>query len=225
MYRGTYVHARFILLTLTVLLCACQSRGDLRPAVPPGQVQDAGVRLALRMDAWYGEPPNLLDSVLPVHVTIENDSTHALRVRYSDLTFVGPILDYAPLPPYRLAGRTMIVKSRDPMLVPRFSGSGFRVAPQNYPNYPHREVWSGAWEDRPLFYELQYPKWKGPLPTVDMIELALPEGVLEPGGRVSGFLYFEKLRREAEGPVFEFDLIDAHSALTFGVIRIPFVQR
>jgi hypothetical protein len=213
------------ILPLTLLLCACQTRGDLRPAVPPGQQQDAGVRLALIMDAWYGDPPNLADAIVPVHVTIENQSPRSLRIRYSELTFVGPIFDYAPLPPYRLAGRTMTVKSPDPMLVPRFSSSGFRVAPQNYPNYPGREVWSGAWKDWPLFYELQYPKWTGALPTVDMIELALPEGVLEPGGRVSGFLYFETLHREAEDPVFEFDLVDARSFLTFGVIRIPFMQR
>jgi hypothetical protein len=55
-----------------------------------------------------------------------------------------------------------------------------------------------------------------------MLQRALPEGVVEPGGRVGGFLYFQRL--EGPGPfTFSVDLVDAKTGERLGVITIPFV--
>jgi hypothetical protein len=55
-----------------------------------------------------------------------------------------------------------------------------------------------------------------------MLDRALPDGVVEPGGRVGGFLYFQRLERP--GPfTFSVDLVDAKTGQRFGAITIPFV--
>jgi hypothetical protein len=62
-----------------------------------------------------------------------------------------------------------------------------------------------------------------PLPTEDMLAKGIPEGVLEPEGRISGFLYFEKLPENLDRITFEADLINARTGVTLGTMRIPFV--
>jgi hypothetical protein len=56
-----------------------------------------------------------------------------------------------------------------------------------------------------------------------MLAKGIPEGVLEPEGRISGFLYFEKLPDNLDRITFEADLINARTGVTLGTVRIPFV--
>jgi hypothetical protein len=49
---------------------------------------------------------------------------------------------------------------------------------------------------------------------------ALPEGVLEPGGRVTGFLYFEDIDvGKDDKATFVTDLVNASTGQTVGAIR------
>ena len=60
------------------------------------------------------------------------------------------------------------------------------------------------------------------LPTGAMVQKALPEGVLEPGGRVTGFLYFEDIDvGKDDRATFVTDLVNASGGETVGAIRIP----
>ena len=60
------------------------------------------------------------------------------------------------------------------------------------------------------------------LPTGDMVQKALPEGVLEAGGRVTGFLYFEDIDvGKDDTATFVTDLVNASNGETVGAIRIP----
>jgi hypothetical protein len=62
------------------------------------------------------------------------------------------------------------------------------------------------------------------LPTADMISMALPEGVLDPAGRITGFLYFEDVEDLDIASVdFTINLINADSGTQFGTVRLPFV--
>lgn len=221
-------------LASALALAGCASHGGLRPA--PGQQRAPddpgsavamadGVRMIVSTHAWDGDPPDLEQSVTPLHVTLENHSSHPLRIRYPELKLRSPALDYQPLPPAKLVDKQVTVRE-DPILVPRTETHNFRYAPYRYPNYsdaPGLRDRAHPWEDVPEFYTRQYAKWTVPLPTVDMIDRALPEGVLDPGGRVSGFLYFEHLRPGADQARFTFDLIDAQTALAFGTLRVRLV--
>jgi hypothetical protein len=56
-----------------------------------------------------------------------------------------------------------------------------------------------------------------------MLEKAIPEGVLESGGQLSGFVYFERLDKRLKRIEFKADLINARTGIKFGSIHIPFV--
>jgi hypothetical protein len=58
-----------------------------------------------------------------------------------------------------------------------------------------------------------------------MLEQALPEGVVESDGSVSGFLYFPAVGKREEQVTFEMKLVDAKTAETFGTARIPFLVK
>jgi hypothetical protein len=56
-----------------------------------------------------------------------------------------------------------------------------------------------------------------------MVQRALPEGVLEAGGRASGFVYFEPLDRDARTLTLAVQIVDAASGAVLGTAQIPFV--
>jgi hypothetical protein len=220
-----------LILTAALLAVGCAERA-VRPApdAPPlpgarnaASADVAGVRLRVESSAWHGTPPNLTRAVVPLRVSIENRSNHLLRVRYRDFAFRGPVLDYYPLPPQKLVDRDVTVKS-DPLLLPRAVGPGFHVPLAHYPNAPDSLFWDLPWEANPEFYRRQYAKWTVSLPTVDMIDQSLPEGVLDRGAQVDGFLYFEHFRSAAHRLRFTVELIDARTGLTFGTLSVPFVH-
>ena len=51
---------------------------------------------------------------------------------------------------------------------------------------------------------------------------ALPQGVVESGGEVSGFIYFEKVDPEERRVRFRLDLAEAEEGTIFGTATIPF---
>jgi hypothetical protein len=54
-----------------------------------------------------------------------------------------------------------------------------------------------------------------------MLAKGIPEGVLEPKGHISGFLYFDKLPENLERVTFEADLVNSQTGDLFGTVRIP----
>jgi hypothetical protein len=54
-----------------------------------------------------------------------------------------------------------------------------------------------------------------------MLNQALPEGVLQPGGHVSGFLYFHKLKESQGRVIFAQDVIEAETRERLATLRIP----
>ena len=59
-----------------------------------------------------------------------------------------------------------------------------------------------------------------------MVQKALPEGVLEPGGRMAGVLYFENVdigdvNGDDDMGRFSMDLVDASTTRAIGTISIP----
>jgi hypothetical protein len=90
------------------------------------------------------------------------------------------------------------------------------------PYYPGLPVWGGPWDYNPWFYDQFYGTWEPSLPSRDMLEQALPEGVIEPGGSAAGFLYFHRLKDT--GPVtFAAEVVDANTREALGSVRIPLV--
>jgi hypothetical protein len=219
---------RLLVCLAVALVDACAGERIL-PApgdqLVPGERQAAsalveGVRTIVQAGAWNGEPAGLPAQMTPLKVTIENSSQHPLRVRYNEFTLGSSAgFTYRALPPYKITG-----SNGEPALVPRFAYSGFLLAPYYYgPYFGGIPAWGYPWPYDSVYYDDLYGEWPVQLPTRDMRQAAIPEGVVQPGGTVSGFLYFPDLPRDVGGVTFHETLIDAATKAQFGDVRIPFV--
>jgi hypothetical protein len=104
-------------------------------------------------------------------------------------------------------------------VTPRFHGNRFYVAPHYsyfYPGYPY---WSAPFPYDPYFYGPY--SWPQTLPTSDMISQAIPEGVLQPNGRVDGFVYFQGISNREAAVSFDMQLVDAHANAPFARASVP----
>jgi hypothetical protein len=83
-------------------------------------------------------------------------------------------------------------------------------------------VWSGPFAYEPPDYGGFYARWPERLPTRDMLSEALPEGVVQDGGRVAGFVYFRRVTARESAVEFELTLADASDGKAFALVAIPF---
>jgi hypothetical protein len=98
----------------------------------------------------------------------------------------------------------------------------FFVAPHFADYYPGWGVWPGAYPFDPLYYDSLYAYWPEKLPTQDMLSQAMPEGAIQSGGRVSGFVYFQGVGNRESSVAFSMNLVDATGGQSSGQVNIPF---
>lgn len=221
-------------LAALALMAAC-AQPQLMPAeraqLVPGQplaavTQNAGVRMTVQAGAWSGYPDDLSSELTPLLVTIDNRSDQPVRVRYEDFSIAtGRGTHYTPLPPLRIQGSVTQTADTPVTVHPRFTHSRFYLAPwyvRHYPGLPH---WAHPWTYSPVYYDTYYPRWTVRLPTRDMLEMAIPEGVIEAGGSVSGFLYFPDLDSRVRQVDFQAQLIQGRDGQRMGALQLPFVVR
>ena len=186
-----------------------------------------GVRMTAETGAWEGLA-SVKTEVTPIRVTIENGSAAPLRLRYNEFALVGSDgRRYAALPPYGVEGEVdtpRLAGTYAPVTAPGFTYSGFRVAPYYGSLYPTLTAYNDPFHYDRVYYDRYYPAYRDiELPTQTMVREVLPEGVIDPGGRVSGFLYFERVDPASARVRFRADLADARTGEQFGEITIPFV--
>lgn len=219
----------------------CIPETQLRPTSEAQSVQGdadaaraeaAGVVLVADGTAWKGSPGNLERSLTPVLVRLENRSGRPLRLQYGDFALVGTESQfrYAAVPPLTLGDSHQLSSAKQgtggsgraslslgwgygpgwgPWGYGRFRQWGPFVGPYYSPFYPDPYYYGG--------YTCQEP-----LPTRDMLEQALPEGTLENGGRVQGFLYFQGVAARESGVVLQARLVAADTGEPLGTLDIPF---
>ncbi len=59
-------------------------------------------------------------------------------------------------------------------------------------------------------------------PGSEMQEWALPEGVIQPGENVSGYVYFQTVPGNVDRVTLDMELVDARSGDRFAIAKIPF---
>src|SRR6266849_2693664 len=96
------------------------------------------------------------------------------------------------------------------------------VAPHFAWYYPGWTAWPYPFAYDPFYYDRLMAYLPKELPTKDMLAEALPAGVLQPGGRVSGFVYFQGIADRETRVKFEMDLVDANSSEALGHVSLPF---
>lgn len=184
-----------------------------------------GVRMVAQTSEWPGPVP-IQQRLTPIRIRIDNNSGQPLLVRYSDFSLVNTRHQlYAALPLYHIKGS--VSQFVAPSLVtPGFAYHRFYVAPQLSRTYPSIPPYNGNFYYDPLYESRYNDYWHdAPLPTATMWQKALPEGVIDSGGSVQGWLYFEKIGKEMHHLIFRADLVNAASGRKFAEIRIPFVVK
>lgn len=212
-------------LPVAVALAACAHPRQLVPAADAPTVAGhprvaeetvSGVHLQVDSAAWTGG--RVSDVLSPVKVTLRNDSEHPLRIAYGAFTLGRPNgFRLQALPPFQVAAQSAAA------VAPAYAWTGFSIAPWHARWYGGRfPVWSGLAFDAP--YGPAYGGWPAALPDQDVLRHALPEGVLDPGGKLEGFLYFPDQPR---GTALELlaALTDAATGQVFGTIAIPFTVK
>lgn len=198
--------------------------GSLQPRDMPGAVmaQQSQVRVVAQAREWPG-PARIAEVVAPLRIIIENGSQKPLQIRYSSFEIVAPAGDiYRAIPPRRVRG----VVDTEEYIRPGFTYGRFYAAPYYHgyysgvPTYPGPFVLDGA------YHEYHYGYWDGRavLPTPQMIARALPEGVLDPGGRLDGYVYFEKpQQKQGTGVNLRVELRSVDGSEPFISVTLPFV--
>jgi hypothetical protein len=224
------------LLGAVLLFASCSpQRTQLDPAPAANQaagMTDAavnvvdGVRVVAQSQAWPGMS-EVKSEVTPLRVVMENNSSMPVRIRYDEFALVGPQgMRYAALPPYGVEGTVtepVLAEGYTPVTSPAFTYNNFYVAPYYASAYPTMTPYADPFYYDPVYYDRYYTAWESiALPTEEMIAEVLPEGVLDPGGRVEGFLYFERVDPDTPRVRFRADLVNANTGEEFGEVSIPF---
>ena len=225
------------LVVLTVfVLSSCSSETLLVPSQGAGRVNNttakekvAGITVIAKSDQWNGNP-QVVNYVTPVLVTVKNNSNDNVKVEYEQFSLVGRDgVRYSALPPFKVNGtieKPVLVYNDAPIVAPSFTCNNFEIAPYYSDVYPGMEIYDGPFYFDPMYYDTYYGYWlnlQSTLPTRKMIYEALPEGVIKPGGSVTGFIYFQRVEKSETNKVnFRADLIDAGNGKNFAVADIPF---
>jgi hypothetical protein len=198
-------------------------------SIAPGPGEGAtttvdGVRITARAQAWQWDPTDLNTKVTPLLLQLENNGTHPLLVRYNGIALVDSMGHrFNVMPPYDIDGT---VAETYRVSNPYYGFNRFYVAPYLTRWYPRFSPYGGAFAFNSAYYSPYLTQYRSvQLPTVDMVQRALPEGVLQPGGTAMGFVYFERLDRDARTLTLNVELTDAQTGASIGTARIPFVTR
>ena len=223
-----------VLVSLAVAagLTGCASNDYLAPASGASVVGQKGltvetrngVRVYVHGHAWNGDPSDLAEVMTPVYVTVQNLSSQPIRLAYADFALVGGSgLRYQAIPPLRIdrLGPERVT----PVAGPSFYYDRFLVAPSYRAYYPGLPAWPYAFPYDPFYYDSLWVAWRQPLPTANMLSKALPEGVLQPGGSVSGFLYFDQVTDREKTVTFQAHVAEKLPGRQVASIAIPFVTK
>jgi hypothetical protein len=103
-----------MLFTLIFSTCGCAAKhavlvpatnAILAPQPNSAQGSSQGVSIQLRANGWDDDPKTLDMELVPMEITIQNDSGRPLAIRYEDFALIAADnRRYGDIPPYRIAG-------------------------------------------------------------------------------------------------------------------------
>lgn len=194
----------FAVISASVLGVGC-GHGSLAPAGSAIRVPGApaaayaivdGIRCSADVGAWNLPAESLPGSVIPVKIRVRNGSERPIMLRYDDFVLIGNNgRSYRPRPVLPLGDEA---RRRWSPIEPIYASDKFFVAPRFHDVYTTIDPWPAPLPRDESLYERQFRRWGDAAPPGQAVRMALPEGVLEVGGVISGFLFFESpLDRES----------------------------
>jgi hypothetical protein len=182
----------------------------------------AGMQVVARTKAWHFDPADLDTKVTPILIELQNNGGRSALVRYNHVSLTDDAGNrFAVMPPYDIDGT---LDEAYTVRNPYYGFDRFAVAPYLSRWYPRFSRYDGAFAYDPGYYRPHFTRYLDvELPTAAMVQRALPEGVISPGGRAEGFVFFEAFKRGAKTLTLNVDVVDAVSGATLGTAQIPFM--
>jgi len=225
---------KLILISSALVLAACsRTIAHLTPApgvaVVPGPGEGAStsvdsVQVTARAQAWKWNPADLSTKVTPLLIELQNNGNREVLIRYNQISLTDADGHrFSVMPPYDI--NTTLTQAYT-IENPFYGFRGYAIAPYLARWYPRMLRYEGPFAYDPAYYSPYITRYAQiQLPTVDMVQRALPEGVLSPKGHAEGFVYFEALHRDARTLTLAVNLIDAESGAAIGTAEIAFAVR
>ena len=233
--KTRHIRTCFIAVFSSLLMVACQDRPKLEPLVedlksdmqPEAAKQSVGgVTVLVEGSEWPGYP-DVKVHVTPLKVEIRNRGEVPLRVRYSDISLLGPEGNrFAALPTFKVEvteeGAAAFVDDEDSPYQPQHFAEGFNYVPYYHAVHPAYQPYPYIYShpDENLEDHLEYWKEIG-MPTALMRDVAAPEGSLEPGGTLRGHFFFQKVSSDLDRVTFQMNLFDESTGERFGTVEVP----
>lgn len=198
--------------------------GDVEVRNDRAVVTDGKIEITVEYAEWP-EAVRITEEVTPIRIVIENRGDVPISVRYGDFALLGTSgTAYRALAPFDIEGSAIVLGSPDMRLHnPAIEYRSFRVYQPYGPVYPGLDTFSGPYS-YDAYYTDTYAYWpRRELPTEEMIERALPEGVLDPGGRLAGWLYFERVDDDEDWVIFDAVLGDVESGDPLSRLSVTFI--
>jgi hypothetical protein len=232
------MNVRFMAKKNTALILACGAltlsacADQLRPAPGAtlaghgGATSSAAGVTVVTMTPDFPGIVDIESAVTPIKVKITNKGTTPVRIRYADFKLSAPDgTAYAALPLYKIDSSvttSLPVGDYYPIADPAFRWNRFRVAPYYAGLYPGLPWYHGGFYGAPYgwdYYDTAFANVD--LPTPEMRRNVLPEGVLDPGGSLEGWLYFQHVPPSKKSVTFE-ATINSERGANLGQLSIPY---
>jgi len=186
-----------------LLLMACQPvRADLEPATAADEVafldhaahdEDGAFEIIAQPAPWPGDAV-ITQAVTPLRIQIRNHGDVPAEIHLENIALVSDTgrIHHA-VPAVAMEGAVHTMEPPRQVIEPGFEADRFTVAGRYRRANPRLRNYNGPFRHDVPYYRRYYNTWSTTeaLPTPEMIQCALPEGVLEAGGQVAGWLYFE----------------------------------
>jgi len=182
----------------------------------------AGVRLQVE-PAGRQVKREAAGAVLPVRLSLWNNSGRPLRFRFEDLALVGrgePLAALLPVPAGNDAlGDERGIGGAGSAVEPTFQHQGFHVAAPYARYYAGLPAYNGPFDIDERYEGNHFAAWAAPS-SPEQLAQALPEGVIDDGGSISGIVYFARPPQYA-GPLnLNAALVDARTGEHFGTVQL-----
>jgi hypothetical protein len=200
-------------------------------AVPQPEMEHSAVASSggVRMVAQLMRDVKAAERVTAVRAVVQNRTDEPVLIRYSDFKLWGSDgVPHRAIPPLNMAGAVAEPSSgglhaQSRPIEPAFLQRGFRLAPHYRGRYRRIDAHDAAFDHDPWYHDDSHHYWGSSPPTREMVSSAIPEGVLEPGGYLAGYLYFQKLDRYARNVRLQAVLQSAFTGESIAMVELAFV--
>ena len=184
-------------------------QADLKPAAAADEVpfleraaqdSDGQIEIIAQPAPWPGDAV-ITRAVTPLRVQIRNHGEIPVEVHLHAIALVsGEGRVHHAVPPVAIRGRVPSLDQPAQVVQPGFEADRFTVAGRYRRVHPRLRNYNGPFRHDVPYYRRYYDQWSTTerLPTPEMAASAMPEGVLEAGEQVTGWLYFERVSDDAE---------------------------